>query len=96
MKKGYWVSVYHSVSNPAAFTEYGKLATAAIERRGGRFLARGLPAQVYEEGQRERIVIIEFASVADAVSTMESAEYQAAKRVLGDSVKRDIRIIEGA
>lgn len=96
MKKGYWVSIYYSVSNPTAFAEYGRLATAAIEGRGGRFLARGLPAHVYEEGQKERTVIIEFASVADAVSTLESPEYQAAKKVLGDSVKREIRIIEGA
>ncbi|HUK47321.1 MAG TPA: DUF1330 domain-containing protein [Terriglobales bacterium] len=96
MAKGYWVTVYHSVSNPTAFAEYGKLATTAIQARGGRFLVRGMPSKVYEEGAKERVVIIEFASVADAVSTMESPEYQAAKKVLGNSVKRDIRIVEGA
>jgi len=94
VKKGYWVSIYYSISDPVAFAEYGKLATSAIQGRGGRFLARGMPAQVYEEGSRERVVIIEFPSVADAVSAVESAEYQAAKKVLGNSVKREIRIIE--
>ncbi len=95
MPKGYWVTFYHSVSDPAAFAEYGKLARAAIEARGGRFLAAGVPAKTYEEGLKDRVVVIEFPSLADAVSTMDSPEYQAAKKVLGGSVKRDIRIVEG-
>jgi uncharacterized protein (DUF1330 family) len=95
MGKGYWVTVYESISNPTAFAEYGKLARPAIQARGGRFLVGGVPAQVYEEGRKERVVIIEFDSVTAAVATMESPEYQAAKKILGGSVKRDIRIVEG-
>jgi uncharacterized protein (DUF1330 family) len=96
MAKGYWVTVYHSVSDPVAFAEYAKLAGPAIEARGGSFLVRGVAAKAYEDGLKERVVIIEFPTVADAVSTMDSPEYQAAKKVLGSSVKRDIRIVEGA
>jgi uncharacterized protein (DUF1330 family) len=95
MAKGYWVAVYDSISNPSAFAEYGKLARPAIEARGGRFLVGGVPAKVYEDGLKERVVVIEFSSVADAISTMESPEYQTAKKVLAGSVKRDIRIVEG-
>ena len=46
MAKGYWITFYHSISNPAALAEYGKLAEAAIVEGGGRFLARGMPALV--------------------------------------------------
>jgi uncharacterized protein (DUF1330 family) len=95
MAKGYWVTVYHSVSNATAFAEYGKLARAAIEARGGRFLVAGVPKVAYEGGEKERVVVIEFPSVADAVSTMESPEYQAAKKVIAGAVDRDIRIVEG-
>lgn len=95
MAKGYWVTVYHSVSDPTAFAEYAKRARAVIEGRGGRLLVGGQPAKVYEEGVKERVVVIEFPSVADATSTIESSEYQAAKKVLGNSSKRDIRIVEG-
>ena len=43
-----------------------------------------------------RTVIIEFDSVASAISAYESPEYQAARKLLGDTVERDIRIVEGA
>ena len=50
MAKAYWISVYRSVSNPDKLAAYGKLAGPSIEAGGGKFLARGMPAQVYEAG----------------------------------------------
>jgi uncharacterized protein (DUF1330 family) len=61
---------------------------------GGRFLARGTPARVFESGVLERTIVIEFDSVETAVATYESPAYQEALRVLGDGAERDIRIIE--
>src|SRR5581483_8147458 len=63
MAKAYWIATYRSISNPDALAAYAKLAGPAIEAGGGRFLARGLPAQVYEAGVKERTVLIEFDSV---------------------------------
>jgi uncharacterized protein (DUF1330 family) len=96
MAKAYWVTFYRSIRNPAALTAYGKLAVPAIEAGGGRFLARGTPARVYEAGLEQRAVVIEFASVAQAVATYEGADYQAAVRLLEGAVERDIRFMEGA
>jgi len=45
---------------------YAKLSGPAITAAGGRILARGLPAQVYEAGLQQRTVVIEFDSVAQA------------------------------
>jgi uncharacterized protein (DUF1330 family) len=95
MAKGYWITIYHSVSNPAALSEYAKLAGPAIEAAGGRILARGVPAKTYEAGEAQRVVIIEFDSVEKAIAAYESAAYQAAFRVLGNGAKREIRIVEG-
>jgi uncharacterized protein (DUF1330 family) len=95
MAKGYWITIYHSVSNPAALSEYAKLAGPAIEVAGGRILARGVPAKTYEAGEAQRVVIIEFDSVEKAIAAYESAAYQAAFRVLGNGAKREIRIVEG-
>jgi uncharacterized protein (DUF1330 family) len=95
MAKGYWITIYHSVSNPAALSEYAKLAGPAIEVAGGRILARGVPAKTYEAGEAQRVVIIEFDSVEKAIAAYESAAYQAAFRVLGNGATREIRIVEG-
>jgi uncharacterized protein (DUF1330 family) len=49
-KKGYWVVCYKSVSNPAAFSEYAKLAATALEALGGRVIVGGKPAKTHEAG----------------------------------------------
>ena len=96
MPKGYWLTFYRSTPNPTVLTAYGKLAVAAIQAGGGRFLARGSPARTYEAGIEQRVTVIEFASLAQAVATYEGADYQAAVRVLDGAVERDIRFMEGA
>lgn len=95
MSSAYWVSTYHSVNDSEKLAAYAKLAGPALISGGGRFLARGEPAMVYELGLRERTVLIEFESVEHAVSAHDSPAYQAALDALGDGAKRDIRIIEG-
>ena len=95
MSKAYWISAYRSVSDEAALAAYAKLAGPALVAAGGRFLARGLPAQVYENGLSQRTVIIEFDSVAQAVAAHDGPGYQAALKALGNGAQRDIRIVEG-
>jgi len=95
MPKAYWISAYRAVRDPDALAAYAKLAGPALEAGGARFLARGTPAQVYEQGVNQRTVLIEFESVAKAVAAHDSPAYQEALRVLGNAVERDLRIIEG-
>ena len=56
---------------------------------------RGAPAKVYEQGLDQRVVMIEFDSVAQAIAAHDSPGYQEALRALGDGVEREIRIVEG-
>jgi len=42
-----------------------------------------------------RTVVIEFDSVASAIAAYDSPAYRAARKLLGDTVVRDIRIVEG-
>lgn len=95
MAKAYWISVYRSVKNPDALAVYAKLAGPALQNAGGRFLARGLPAQTYEAGLNQRTVLLEFDSVAQAVAAHDSHAYQEALKLLGSAVERDLRIVEG-
>ena len=95
MGKTYWVACYHSIHTPAALAAYAKIAGPAIQAAGGRFLARGNPAKVYDQGMNQRTVIIEFDSVKQATDAYDSPAYQEALKALGDTAKRDIRIVEG-
>jgi len=95
MAKAYWIAFYRSISSPEKFAAYAKVAPAAIQAHGGRFLARGGVAQTYESGMNERVVMIEFESVAQAKAAHDSAGYQEALKALGDGADRDIRIVEG-
>ena len=96
MAKGYWISVYRSVSDPAALAAYAKLAGPAIEQYGGRFVVRGPAVRAYDAGVKDRTVVVEFESVEQAIKARESAEYEEAIRALGNAVERDFRIVEGA
>jgi uncharacterized protein (DUF1330 family) len=95
MAKGYWVNTYRSISNPSAMAEYAKLAGPAIQAAGGRFLVRGPAAKTYESGLMQRVVIIEFDSVEQAIKAHDTDGYQAALAALGNGADRDIRIVEG-
>ncbi|MGW8183332.1 MAG: DUF1330 domain-containing protein [Burkholderiales bacterium] len=95
MAKAYWIAFYRSVKNQEKFAEYAKMAGPAIQAAGGKFLARGNPAKVYESGLDQRVVMIEFDSVQQAVAAHDGAAYQAALKVLGGAVDREIRIVEG-
>ena len=68
MPKAYWVSAYRAVKDPDKLAAYAKLAGPALTASGGRFLARGEPAKVYELGLKQRTVLIEFESVEQAVA----------------------------
>jgi len=95
MAKAYWIAAYRAVRDPEALAAYGKLAGPAIQAAGGRFLARGSPARVYESGLAERTVVIEFDSVEQAIAAHDSPGYQQALRALGNGADRDVRIIGG-
>ena len=96
MPKAYWISTYRSISDPTAVAQYAKLAGPALQGAGGRFVARGMPAQVYEAGVTQRAVVIEFDSVEQATAAHDSPAYQEALAALGHGAVRDIRIVPAA
>jgi uncharacterized protein (DUF1330 family) len=95
MARAYWISAYRAIKDPNKLAAYAKLAGPALTANGGRFLARGEPAKVYELGLKQRTVLLEFDSVAQAIAAHDSPAYQAALAALGDGADREIRIIEG-
>ena len=95
MAKAYWITCYRKVSDSAKLAAYAKLAGAAIEVGGGRFLVRGTAVKAYEAGRADRTVVIEFDSVEQAIATHDSPGYQAALAALEGGAERDVRIVSG-
>jgi uncharacterized protein (DUF1330 family) len=95
MTKGYWITFYRSISDPAALAAYAKLAGPAVIANGGRFLARGVAAKTYEQGIAQRATVTEFDSVEQAVAAHDSPAYREALKALGNACERDVRIVEG-
>ena len=95
MPKAYWVVAYHEIKNQDAFQAYAKLASPALAALGGKYLARGNPSKTYESGMSQRVVLIEWPSLKEAIAAHDSPGYQAALKALGDGAERDLRIVEG-
>ena len=94
MAKAYWIAFYRSIKDQDKFAAYAKLAPAAIGKFGGKFLARGQAAEAYENGMKQRVVLIEFPSLAKALEAHESPDYKEALRALDGAVDRDMRVVE--
>jgi len=95
MPKAYVVSCYREISDPQKLAAYAKLSGPAFASFGARYLALGTAAAAYEHGLKERIVIVEFPSLEQAIAARESPAYAEALKALGDGAVRDFRIVEG-
>jgi uncharacterized protein (DUF1330 family) len=82
----------------AALVEtYRSLAQASIAKYGGRYLARGGAVESVEgEWTPQRIVIVEFPTMARAREWYRSAEYAEALTVRQTALKRNLIFVDGA
>ncbi len=95
MAKGYWINLFRAINDPQKVEAYRSLAGPVMQASGAKFLVRGDPAKVYEAGLTERVVVIEFDSVEQAIAVHDSPGYQAALKALGNGAERDLRIVAG-
>lgn len=94
MPKAYIVARV-TVTDPEAYAEYAKGASAAIKQYGGRPLARGGAYEAVEGEARPRNVIIEFDSMEQAKKYFFSPEYEAAKAHRKGAAVGEFVIVEG-
>ena len=69
--KGYWITLCH-VTDSETYGEYIKLAGPAIQKYGGKFLARGGEQVKYEGSSYDRTVVVEFDSLQSAKDAYNS------------------------
>ena len=94
MPKGYWIARV-DIHDPEAYRAYVAANGAVFRKYGARFLVRGGQSLTPEGTVRERNVVLEFPSYADAVACYESADYQPVKALRTAASEADIVIIEG-
>ncbi|MDE2440044.1 MAG: DUF1330 domain-containing protein [Betaproteobacteria bacterium] len=94
--KGYVVAEV-KVHDADAIARYRLLSQAAVEQYGGRFLIRGGASQILEGkwSPPERMIVVEFESVAQAKRFYDSAEYQAARKVREHIAEMNMLVISG-
>jgi uncharacterized protein (DUF1330 family) len=91
-----YVIVDIKVTDPAIYEEYKKLAATTVTAYGGKYLARGGRTETLE-GQwiPNRLVILQFDSVARAKEWLESAEYSRARQLRHRSAISNMIVVEG-
>lgn len=85
-----------TITDPAAYEEYKKLTPGSISAYGGRFVVRGAKTESLEgEWNPERIVILEFESVARAKEWWASEMYSEAKAIRHRAAKTKMMVVDG-
>jgi uncharacterized protein (DUF1330 family) len=91
-----YVIVNVRVRDPELYQEYAAGTPAAIERFGGRYLARGGEVEIREGSwSPERLVILEFPDGDAARAWYESEEYQRLLAIRQRAAEADLVITEG-
>lgn len=91
---GYWIALV-DVRDMQAYQEYAKRASKAIEKFGGRVLARG-GRRLHLEGAQPpgRVTIIEFDSPEQALACHQSPEYQEARTYRANAASGQFMVVE--
>lgn len=91
-----YVIVNTRVSDPVKIQQYRDLAQQAVHQYGGRYLVRGGPLLVLEgEYQPERLVVLEFDSLAQVRAWYASEAYLKAKAAREGIAQFDMIAVEG-
>lgn len=94
MSKGYWI-FQTTITDPDTYRKYVERDGAAFAKYGARFLVRGGTFVVAEGNSRQRHVVIEFDSYAQAEACYRSSEYQEASIFRHAGAITDLVIVEG-
>jgi uncharacterized protein (DUF1330 family) len=91
-----YVIVDIEVTDPLGYEEYKKLAPAAVALYSGRYIARGGQTETLEgDWQPNRLVILEFPTVAQAKAWVNSPEYAPARAMRHQYARSKMVVIEG-
>ena len=91
-----YVIVDIDVHDPVGYEEYKKLAPAAVELYGGKYIARGGKTETLEgDWSPSRLVILQFESSEQAKKWLNSEEYREARVMRHKTANSKMVVVEG-
>lgn len=91
-----YVIVDITVTDPAGYEEYKKMAAPAVAAHGGRYIVRGGAVEALEgDWSPKRLVVLEFEGVAQAKKWWASEEYSAAKQLRHKYAVSNMIVVQG-
>ncbi len=91
-----YIIVEVTIHDKSRYEEYKKLTPASIYAYGGRFIIRGAKCETLEgEWEPERIVVLEFPSVARAKEWWDSDLYAPAKKIRNATATSKMIVVDG-
>lgn len=91
-----YVIVDIQVTDPAGYAEYRQLAPPIVAAYGGKYLVRGGALETLEgDWAPQRLVILEFPSVAQAKAWWDSPEYRPAREMRQRTTISRMVVVEG-
>lgn len=91
-----YVIVDIDVHDPVGYEEYKKLAPAAVELYGGKYIARGGRTETLEgDWSPSRLVILQFENSEQAKRWLNSEEYREARAMRHRTANSQMVVIDG-
>jgi len=91
-----YVVVDINVHDPIGYEEYKKLAPAAVELYGGKYIACGGRTETLEgDWSPSRLVILQFESMEQAKKWLNSEEYREARAMRNKTTDSQMVVIDG-
>jgi len=91
-----YVIVDIQVTDPAGYAEYRRLAPPIVAAYGGKYLVRGGALETLEgDWAPQRLVILEFPSVAQAKAWWDSPEYRPLREMRQRTTLSRMVVVEG-
>jgi uncharacterized protein (DUF1330 family) len=92
-----YVIVDIDIVDPLGYEEYKKLASATVEKYGGKYIARGGQVETLEgDWNPKRIVVLQFESMQRAKDWLNCAEYREPDKMRHRTAKTKMIVVEGA
>ena len=91
-----YVIVEIDIVDPTGYGEYKELASATVEKYGGKYVIRGGRTEVLEgDWKPKRIVVLQFESAQRAKDWLNSEQYREPRKMRHCTARTNMILVEG-